>query len=420
MTLKRLLPLVACGALVFGSVAWGEDAPKPPPATPPATQPSANVSPEAKEVLDQVGAAYGKVKSLELAGAMSVEVEVPEQHVNRSTTFTAAFSAPNKFRHEMKDDILLGSTGQKLFVFKADENAYISVEAPRDRVAGVELPRDISDLLELQDPSLLLAMSKDPVAALLKDAADVTKVPDVTLDSTAYPALKVAMKDKSVVTLLLDPRTHLIKQAKTDATAVYQQRRADLTVAVMTVDYTKTSTGADKPDEQFAWAPPDGARDASASIAMLPGDDLPPEVAALVGKPAPTFKLTTLDGKDVSLESLKGHVVILDFWATWCGPCRTSLPGLNKIYEELKDKGLHVYAVDLQEDKSDVQDAVKEMKLTLPVVIDAGEVAQKYGVSPIPQTVIIGKDGKVLKAFVGAGPDTEEEIRGIVADAMKK
>jgi len=97
-----------------------------------------------------------------------------------------------------------------------------------------------------------------------------------------------------------------------------------------------------------------------------------------------------------------------------------SLPHLNKIYEDFKDKGVHVLAVDMQEEKAEVQDAAKEMKLTVPVAIDAGEVAKSYGVSAIPQTVVIGKDGKVLKVFVGAGPDTEDQIRKVVEEGQEK
>src|SRR5688572_27978714 len=115
---------------------------------------------------------------------------------------------------------------------------------------------------------------------------------------------------------------------------------------------------------------------------------------ALEGKAAPDFKLTSLDGKPVSMADLKDSVVVLDFWATWCGPCRMSLPELQKVHEAGKGDGLRVFAVNLREDEDDVKDFVKETKLSVPVLMDTdGKVAEKYLVQPIPQTVVIGKDG---------------------------
>jgi thiol-disulfide isomerase/thioredoxin len=106
-------------------------------------------------------------------------------------------------------------------------------------------------------------------------------------------------------------------------------------------------------------------------------------------------------------------VVVVDFWATWCGPCRESLPGLNKIYKEFQAKGLKVYAVDLEEAKEKVQPVALKLIPDLRVLLDEkSEVAKKFGVSGIPQTVVIGKDGKVKKVFVGSG--NEERIKAAV------
>jgi peroxiredoxin len=140
--------------------------------------------------------------------------------------------------------------------------------------------------------------------------------------------------------------------------------------------------------------------------------------AAMEGKPAPDFKLKAADGKDVSLADLKGSVVILDFWATWCGPCRASLPELDKIYTGLKGKGLKAYAVNLREEKDTVEKFVDQTKLGIPVLYDTeGQTADKYGVTGIPQTVVIGKDGNVKKVVVGSG--THDIVRKAVEDALK-
>ena len=123
-----------------------------------------------------------------------------------------------------------------------------------------------------------------------------------------------------------------------------------------------------------------------------------------VGKPAPDFTLKSLDGTDVSLSSLKGKIVILDFWATWCGPCRQGLPVLMEVAKARANDNVVLWAVDLDESKSKVQDFLKKKGWNLPVLLDAkGKVSQKYGVGGIPHTVIIGPDGVIHSVEIGFG-----------------
>jgi thiol-disulfide isomerase/thioredoxin len=143
---------------------------------------------------------------------------------------------------------------------------------------------------------------------------------------------------------------------------------------------------------------------------------------SLEGKKAPSFSLQTISGKDMSLAAERGNVVVLDFWATWCPPCRESLPHLQAIHED-KDyasKGLKVYAVNLREEKKTAGDYVKQNNLTFPVALDkSGGVAQKYQVQGIPTTVIVGRDGKVAKVFVGFGGDeSEKAMREAITEAL--
>ena len=91
----------------------------------------------------------------------------------------------------------------------------------------------------------------------------------------------------------------------------------------------------------------------------------------LAGKPAPAFSLTGMNGKVVSSESLKGSVYVLDFWATWCPPCVASLPHLDGIYKDFKDKGVKFFAVNEQEDKPTIQKFVSDTKLGIPVLMDS-------------------------------------------------
>jgi peroxiredoxin len=130
-----------------------------------------------------------------------------------------------------------------------------------------------------------------------------------------------------------------------------------------------------------------------------------------VGDPAPDFELTTLDGETVALSQLKGSVVVLDFWATWCGPCRAALPQVQEFADWARESGkpIRVFTVNggerLKTDDEKLARVRKfwtDSKYTMPVLMDfKGVVNQKYGVSSIPRTFIIGPDGVLRKTHSG-------------------
>ena len=387
--------------------------------------PKAKVSPDAQKVIEQVDAAYGKLKSLELAGTFSGDIQAAGEQRKESKKFTASFSAPNKFRHAMEEDIVIGSTGQKAYAYLQDRNLYTQAEAPKEKAKEIEaLPEPIPQVMQMQNPSLMLALVKSASSQLGDTFSDIQKGDDVQLDGSAFQSLKMTLPNKIVVTMLFHPETHLLRQARADIKSILEQRGTpDVKQAVLTVDYTTVTPDAAVKDEQFAWAPPQAARD----LAELPQDQ-PAGAAAnarpsseLEGKPAPDFTLQDMNGKDVALKDLRGKVVVLDLWATWCPPCRASLPHLDKLHEALKDKGVKVYAMNVQEDKADVEQFIKNTGLKTPVILDSnGAVSQKYKVTGIPQTVIIGKDGKVAKVFIGfGGEESAKVMRAAVEEAMK-
>ena len=145
------------------------------------------------------------------------------------------------------------------------------------------------------------------------------------------------------------------------------------------------------------------------------------DTTALIGKPAPAFSLPTLDKHQVTLDGQKGKVVMVDFWATWCPPCRKSLPHVEKLAtdsERLK-KGLVVWVVNDKEDDSTVRSFLEETKYTFTVPMDTtGDVLKAYQVSGIPTTVIIGRDGVIKNAFIGFRDGTAEEIDHAVDAAL--
>ena len=148
------------------------------------------------------------------------------------------------------------------------------------------------------------------------------------------------------------------------------------------------------------------------------GADLSDKLKALVGKDAPDFSLKGLDGKSVHLADTRGSVTIVDFWATWCGPCVAALPHLDELYQQQSPNGLKVFAVDCQEDQATVQSFVTKKGWKLPVILDSdGAASLKYSADAIPETVVIGKDGKIKQIFVGG--NNEKAIIELVGQEMK-
>jgi thiol-disulfide isomerase/thioredoxin len=146
-----------------------------------------------------------------------------------------------------------------------------------------------------------------------------------------------------------------------------------------------------------------------------------PRTHALVGQSAPAFRLTNLAGQEVALaDHLGKDVVVLDFWASWCPPCRKGLPVLDSVAKAYAGEPVAVYGVNIREGKSLVQNFLRDRQLSLNVLLDeTGMVADDYGVSGIPQTVIIDKTGQITNIHVGVSPlGFEKALKADIAAAL--
>ena len=144
--------------------------------------------------------------------------------------------------------------------------------------------------------------------------------------------------------------------------------------------------------------------------------------SALVGQPAPDMSLPFVkDGKlirkNFKVSDYQGKVLVLDFWASWCGPCTQAMPMIDRLADEFADRNVEVVAVNMQESPAKIARALERMKVSPTVALDRdGVAAQRYQVSGIPQTVVIDREGKVARVFIGAGPKFEEQLRGILEE----
>jgi len=124
--------------------------------------------------------------------------------------------------------------------------------------------------------------------------------------------------------------------------------------------------------------------------------------APVVGEPAPDFALRTVDGRIVKLSDLRGKVVWINFWATWCAPCKQELPEIERIYNDKRDQGLEVLEVNWQEPTATAKAYFDERKLPMPILLDTNSsVFNQYRLQGLPDHFFIGRDGNVAALYFG-------------------
>ena len=139
------------------------------------------------------------------------------------------------------------------------------------------------------------------------------------------------------------------------------------------------------------------------------------------GNPAPDFTLSDLNGQSVTLSQLRGSVVVVDFWATWCGPCKEELPHLQALYARYKSRGLIVLALDVGESANTARSYVSSKNYTFTVLLDSkSTVVQQYGVRGIPATFIVDTQGIVRKTTMGYSASMEKELEQAIVPLLPR
>ncbi|MGD8908211.1 MAG: TlpA disulfide reductase family protein [Chromatiales bacterium] len=155
-----------------------------------------------------------------------------------------------------------------------------------------------------------------------------------------------------------------------------------------------------------------------AILALLFINPLP---AASLSGAAPDFTLKSRSGENVKLSELRGQVVMVNFWASWCGPCRQEMPLLDQLYRRYQPMGFTLLGVNVEEDSAAADKVLSEIPVSFPILYDSkNQVSERYQVSAMPSTVMIDRDGNVRYLHHGYQPGYEERYQQQIRELIRE
>lgn len=353
--------------------------------------------PDAKELLKQCEQALKKHRSYHYETKMTMDMVVGGNPIHMSTTSSTAVVNPDKMRIESK-----GPMGETTIVTDGEYTwVYISALKQYVKKAAILGPQALFESLgmgNITDPSIATGDAKILGEETIEVDGNkyVCWVVEIKLDKLKMPQPGGAELTDGVITLWIDKDLKI--DWKMTMSVKVQEGPMPKPVEMKQERIKRALTlDVDLPDSLFRFTPPEGAKEVAEFARPHP------ITSNLAGKPAPEFRVKSLAGETFDSASLKGKVVLLDFWATWCAPCRKAMPSVEKIHQEFKDKGLVVLALNVGEERETVEKFLKTVKVTYPVALTTDtDVVSAFQVNALPTYVVIAPDGDIAAYQIGS------------------
>jgi peroxiredoxin len=388
----RRMPLAAAGLLllVLGrSSALCADAPQP------------------EDVVRKMCDFYKGQKSFSVNSDTNVEVHGKN---SSKSGFRAVFERPDHLA-------LKGEGGTGLSVVSDGDTLYV---AARNRYMKTDAPDSLNEVAE----NALLASgipggtnfvvdfaTDDPAKLILKDVTASQDLGVTKLNGHPARHLKFTCRRVDWEAWIADEGDPLLLQVSYDLSKTVRMKgkTPKSGSVVSTQTFNEWKFGITPSPQEFTFTPTKDAKESHRLIRLRGQTEAP---SPLLGKAAPVVDLARLDGKRVKLADHSGKdVVMLDMWATWCGPCRAELPHLVQVAKDYKGQGVVFYAIDLRDTKDKVKEFLKKEKLDMTVGLDShGAVGEAYGADAIPMLMLIDKKGVVQVVHIGNRPGVEEVL----------
>jgi len=363
---------------------------------------------DGRPILTAMVEAYQKATTYADSATVHLRVDKGDGPMEQNASFAVALERPNKLRLQMYQGMAVSDGRQFYAAIETLPNQVLAKPAPTaltlrfvygDPILGTALNQGFAG----SSPQLMLLLADNPLQELLRDAREVTAGEPGNVEERACHRVVIKRSDGTAV-FWIDQETYALRRLEfpTEDLRRYLARSGGVGSITLAADFTGAQFGAPVDPKAFQFEMPQGARQVKYFVV--------PEPAQLLAKKAPPFEFVDVEGNPVTPASLAGKVAVLDFWATWCGPCRESLPVLSKLYQPLKTGGkvvvLAVSVDDAQTPNNQILATCKELGIDLPVARDPNQNAHTvFHTVNIPTTVILDANGVVQDVEIGGNPD---------------
>jgi thiol-disulfide isomerase/thioredoxin len=396
--LRRLVPLAFIALITAG---WGQSEPE-------------GVS-DTLALLERAVQRYSHLKSYRITQQETYSSEHPP---DPSPAKMTAIEAPGG-RYRFEGDIGFGnaiqvSDGHFVWYYRPTQNAYTR------RLATGNKP-DLPKILAPDDAGIEGAASLHDMKWLAAAYKFAKRLPDTDLtlngQAVACYVIEVSNDDRKIPlpypstdTIWIEKGSFKIRKiVEHYITTLNKPGSPPITYPATRVSlYPEVILNEPIPDADFQFTPPSTARWV---LEFADRRWLIPEVKPAAGK-APDVVLRSVDGTQVRLQSFRGHPVLIDLWATWCGPCIEAFPELVRLYDQTRSTDLVVLSIDQADDARAAQTYLRKMHYPWPNFHDQGEITKAFGSGPIQRVIILDSRGEIV--FDRVGP-TQEELRTVIA-----
>ncbi len=378
---------------------------------------SPSIEPRASEIVRQYSEGLKSARSISVKAVSSILMASGGQKHQLDSRFDIAVERPNKLAIIHKEG-LRGSTivsdGKILTLSESSLDEVTTTPAPatiQEIALNFEVRTVIDSSMILCSPGLFGSM---PYDNLMDGVTTGTYGGTEQWNDQSCHRLHFEQKQFHWDAWFTDTHPPLMVKAEIlPADEIKKHGKPAVTdvTTTLSVEFRDWQFDVDIPDSTFDWTLQ--ARNSATAAHGTSGKKATPSIhiASHLGRPAPQFNMPLLDGGNIDNATLAGKVIVFDFWATWCGPCRRGMPLVEQIAKQFHDQPVEFYAVNLREGEEEIEKFLIKEKLALKVALDKdGGVGKTYGIRAIPTTLVIGKDGTIQAFHEGVGPRFKDTL----------
>jgi peroxiredoxin len=383
----------------------------------------AGPQPSPEEVIRSVADFYAAAKTIRVREGQVMHMQMQGMDNKMASNRTVVAEKPKRLAVRSDGGMMgidLVSDGETLFTSMAMMKTYAEETAP-ESIEELSANPIFTTMGSGMGGFVLHLLNDDPYERMMEGVADSKYVGRETLGDVDVHHLSFNQEqfDWDIwINVQGDPIVSQVSMdlSKAMAGADGQFQGQDMKATFVT-QFTEWQFDGPVDSSEFVFTPPEGA---TKSHSLFGDFDMEDEPSPLLGEVAPPLELDLLDGGRMNLQDhADKEIVMLDFWATWCGPCVQEMPELAEVAEEYKDRQVVFYAVNQQEESDQISEFLNKKELDITVALDVeGDAALDYGVEGIPMLVLIDKAGVVQAVHIGYDPKIKSVLRQELDDLL--